>query len=76
MGAPGGHMFVGVGLGRATFSIVSTGDTSIISGASALGALSDRSTILVASFAGIVNGLPPHAASVNSAKPNRYVFID
>ena len=66
-------MFVGVGLGRATFSIVSTGDTSIISGASGLGALSDRSTILVASF---VNGLPPHAASVNSAKPNRYVFID
>ena len=69
-------MFVGVGLGRATFSMVSTRDTSIISGASGLGALSDRSTILVASFAGIVNGLPPQAASVDSAKPNRYVFID
>ena len=76
MGAPGGHMFAGAGLGRATFSIFSTGDTSTISGASALGALSDRSTILVASFAGIVNGLPPQAASVKSAKPNRYVFID
>ena len=69
-------MFVGAGLGRSTFSIVSTGDTSIISGASALGALSDKSTILVASFPGIVIGLPPQAADVNSAKPDRYVFID
>ena len=69
-------MFVGVGLGRATFSIVSTGVASIISGASGLGALLESSTILVASFAGIVNGLPPHVASVDSAKPNRYVFID